>query len=129
MVSEQLALDAQPESPRSARRFVSERLQQWGYADLVPEAELLTSELVTNVVRHVGAPVTIELVDLGDSVVIAVADPSPDVPTIPPPSPAVTGGRGLAIVEGLAAAWGVVNLPEEGKVVWVRLAPVSARAR
>lgn len=77
MASDRLALPADPESPGHARRFVTERLQQWGYADLVPEAELLVSELVTNVVRHVDAPLTVELVDLRDSVVIAVADPSP----------------------------------------------------
>ena len=122
MASTQLDLAADPDSPRQARRFVTECLQGWGHPHLAHEAELLMSELVTNVVRHLEAPLVVELVDLGDSVVIAVVDPVPELPPCPPPPPqAATCGRGLAIVHGLAAAWGAAPLPEDGKVVWARL--------
>lgn len=118
---ERIELPADPASPRLARRFVTARLQHWGYSDLAADAEIVTSELVTNVVRHLEAPLVVEVMDLGDSILIAVVDPGPELPAISPPEPTSPGGRGLSIVHELAAAWGAERTPENGKVVWVRL--------
>ena len=35
-----------------------------------------------------------------------------------PDDPEAEGGRGLAVVEQLAVAWGVHHPPEGGKIIW-----------
>lgn len=41
-------------SVATARSFVRDTLQGWGFADIVDDAVVLTSELVTNAVVHAG---------------------------------------------------------------------------
>ncbi len=41
-------------SVATARAFVRDTLQGWGYGDIVDDAVVLTSELVTNAVVHAG---------------------------------------------------------------------------
>ena len=47
----------------------------WGYESFIPDAELLTSEVVTNAVVHAGGPVRVGVDDLADSIVVVVEDP------------------------------------------------------
>lgn len=110
------------ESPRAARRWVREVLEQLGRHDLVEDAELLVSEVVTNAVLHGGvehAPVTVTPVD--DGVRIEVVDPADAFPAAPVPTALDTpGGLGLGIVDSLATKWGV-EPTYRGKVVWFEL--------
>lgn len=41
-------------SVATARAFVRDTLQGWGYSDVVDDAVVLTSELVTNAIVHAG---------------------------------------------------------------------------
>ena len=110
------------ESPRSARGFVTDQMQRWGYAPIASDAALVTSELVTNAVQHASEPFALEIVDLHNGVVVTVEDAGNELPLPRNPGPAVMGGRGLFIVDFIAAAWGAWRIPDAGKFVWFRVA-------
>lgn len=116
MTSSRISLPAEPASVATARRFVAERI---GDADRAATAVLLVSELATNVVRHVGSELTIEVTD-GDPVRVEVHDGGPPLPAPAPMQPNVTSGRGLHIVAAFATAWGS-EVTADGKVVWFEL--------
>jgi anti-sigma regulatory factor (Ser/Thr protein kinase) len=130
-VAARLSLVSAPESPRRAREFVIDRLWDWGHAPLVEKASLLTSEIVTNAVVHTGAPLVLEMFNLDDGILVTVndADREPPRPRSEPVGPSELHGRGLAIVDALASEWGTARIPDDGKVVWFRLAakPRSSR--
>lgn len=91
---------------------------------MVPDAELLVSELVTNAVLHGRSPdTTVDLAVAGNEVVIGVTDPDQNVAAVAPVvrSRSESGGFGLRLVEQLALRWGIERLPK-GKRVWFALA-------
>jgi anti-sigma regulatory factor (Ser/Thr protein kinase) len=88
---------------------------------LLDDALLLVSEIVTNAVKYGGAPVRLE-VDCDDSgILVAVEDTNPVMPKPRRRDPRRHSGRGLLLLERLAAEWGV-RRTEAGKQVWFRLA-------
>ena len=117
-MTESLRLQADVHTPGVARTFVGQCLRYWGYDSLVPKAELLTSEVVTNAVLHAGGPVVVEVDDLTEGVLVVVEDPAPALPTQRSPGPLDAGGRGLQILGAAASAWGVAKIPDDGKHVW-----------
>jgi anti-sigma regulatory factor (Ser/Thr protein kinase) len=128
----------EPQAVGAARRFVRDTLRAWldpgqgavvqntGLADLIDDAVLLTSELVTNAVVHAGTPVHV-LCRLADTVLeIAVLDyhPARLVPEHVPGGEAPAGrtyGRGLLLPARLASSWGI-TYASTCKAVWFRLA-------
>lgn len=119
--TESLQLAPQPRAPSASRRFVREALARWELSELTDTAVLLTSELVTNAVVHAQTEVaiTIRLEDR-ESVSIAVTDGSSIQPRLTAPAHDATTGRGLAILDQLAASWEVVR-QGAGKTVRFRL--------
>jgi anti-sigma regulatory factor (Ser/Thr protein kinase) len=90
--------------------------------EMTETAELLTSELVTNAVRHGAGVVTLTIERSPDAVSIHVADEEPGEPQVQPERLMSVGGRGLRMVQSLAGAWGVTPRDDgPGKVVWFRL--------
>jgi signal transduction histidine kinase len=82
-------------------------------------ATLLTSELVTNSVRHSDSDwVEVAITVRNDTLRIEVSDPGS--PTVHPRTPDGDGGWGLMLVEEIATRWGVETLPA-GKTVWADL--------
>lgn len=65
-------------SVASARSFVRDTLQGWGHADIVDDAVVLTSELVTNAVVHAGTTADVVCLRSDDGVRIEVADHYPE---------------------------------------------------
>ncbi|MER6473302.1 SpoIIE family protein phosphatase [Streptomyces collinus] len=124
-------------SVSTARSFVRDTLQGWGFADVVDDAVVLTSELVTNAVVHAGTHADVLCLRTEDGVRIEVSDryPEREVPVQGSPttmgSPDREGGRGLQLCAALAARWGVDYTPTH-KNVWFRLdlpeRPVGTRA-
>jgi anti-sigma regulatory factor (Ser/Thr protein kinase) len=116
----EVELDAVPASVAAARRFVSSTLAAWDLDDLAEVALLLTSEVVTNAIRHARTVVTLTVSLRPPEVVVEVADQS-----AAPPAPTLAthereSGRGLHLVDSLATTWGW--RPEgAGKVVWFAL--------
>ncbi|MFI6013815.1 SpoIIE family protein phosphatase [Streptomyces sp. NPDC051243] len=124
-------------SVASARSFVRDTLQGWGFADIVDDAVVLTSELVTNAVVHAGTSADVLCLRSEDGVRIEVADryPEREIPLQGSPvnmgSPDREGGRGLQLCAALAGRWGVEYTPTH-KQVWFQLdlpeRPVGTRA-
>ena len=105
-----------------ARDFVRAALEATDVEIAIIEtAELLTSELVTNVFVHVGS--ASELIVQADdgSVRVDITDHDDRRPEIATPTADNPHGRGLRIVDALADAWGVDPEPGHGKTVWFEL--------
>ncbi|MDH6222204.1 SpoIIE family protein phosphatase [Streptomyces pseudovenezuelae] len=113
-------------SVATARSFVRDTLQGWGFADIVDDAVVLTSELVTNAVVHAGTAADVLCLRSDEGVRIEVADhyPEREIPLQGHPStmgnPDREGGRGLQLCAALADRWGVEYTPTH-KTVWFQL--------
>jgi anti-sigma regulatory factor (Ser/Thr protein kinase) len=117
---------AQPASVARARRAVAAALPYRLRPHLADDLGLLTSELVTNAIRYGARPEDDDLVELvlwpaDGHYWLAVSDPgSGGVDgTLKPAHPGVDAesGRGLLLVDALAAAWAVVPRPSRGTSV------------
>jgi anti-sigma regulatory factor (Ser/Thr protein kinase) len=109
---------AEPVSAGAARSWVNRTLGDWGYPQLADTVTLLTSELVTNVVRHCRTDMRVAVrADDGGHVVVEVSDEGPDMVVQREASFDDTSGRGLFLVNALSARWGV-RRQAEGKSVW-----------
>ena len=118
-----VGLPASLDAPALARLHLRQFRPQLA-PPILDDALILTSELVTNAVLHgkpkISLSVRIEMPNL----IIAVSDESPLMPPEIPELPllAAPHGRGLAIVDSVAAEWGVSrHIPGPGKVVWFLL--------
>jgi anti-anti-sigma factor len=122
---DELGLAPTPNAAATARRFVRETLQSWRLTppdgELSDQAQLLADELVTNAVVHAQTDMRLRLELGGELLHIAVHDFDHRLPRPLPDDPQAQGGRGLRLVEWLAAAWGAQPHPEGGKVVWCTL--------
>ena len=106
------------QSPSNARHFVAEMLHKWGLDRAVDSAQLLTSELVTNAVVHAGTDVQVIVEAHHDVVHVEVIDLTQRPPVVRfTPYDDLQTGRGLALLESVASAWGVDSL-DRGKSVW-----------
>ncbi|EPH46817.1 hypothetical protein STRAU_0122 [Streptomyces aurantiacus JA 4570] len=124
-------------SVATARSFVRDTLQGWGFTDVVDDAVVLTSELVTNAVVHAGTAADVLCLRTEDAVRIEVSDhyPEREIPLQGSPatmgSPDREGGRGLQLCAALATRWGV-DYTSTHKQVWFQLdlpdRPVGTRA-
>ncbi|HEY9437286.1 MAG TPA: SpoIIE family protein phosphatase [Streptomyces sp.] len=124
-------------SVATARAFVRDTLQGWGYTDIVDDAVVLTSELVTNAVVHAGTAADVLCLRSEDGVRVEVSDhyPEREIPAqssaLDFGSPDREGGRGLLLCAALATRWGVEYTPTH-KHVWFQLdlpdRPVGARS-
>ncbi|MEV5218916.1 SpoIIE family protein phosphatase [Streptomyces syringium] len=113
-------------SVASARSFVRDTLQGWGFPDVIDDAVVLTSELVTNAVVHAGTAADVLCVRLDTGVRVEVADRYPER-ELPLQSPGRhfggvdrEGGRGLLLCSALAGRWGV-EYSATHKKVWFQL--------
>jgi hypothetical protein len=126
-------------APRLARGFVSVALNGWGLDDLTDVAQLLVSELTTNVVEAATDPdgkprydgdgklplLWVRLLFDQTRLMIEVWDTLPmnlGAPTVQNPDWDDEHGRGLDIVDTLAEDWGWELVPGwNGKKVWAIL--------
>lgn len=124
----QLEIRPDPAEVGRARRWARSRLAGSGIGDEEPLAEtliLLVSELVTNAVVHTGCPAVLRLSLPGAAaeasvVRLEVADASDRAPVPRCAGDEATGGRGLALVDGLADRWGW-SVEGAGKRIWCEL--------
>lgn len=90
---------------------------------LVMTAALLSSELITNALRHGAGSITVLVTRTRKAVRVDVSDQSPVDPRPRRAHIDDENGRGLLIVETLADEWGMEPLPQgTGKSVWFVLA-------
>jgi anti-sigma regulatory factor (Ser/Thr protein kinase) len=122
-------------APAAARSVVAQCLRGRVAADVLENAQLVVSELVTNGVLHSGACATDALVvrvALSRTMVrVEVEDPGRGG-VIAPRSPDLTsgGGFGLQLVQALSERWGMERVTQGGTSVWAQLprTPTAARA-
>jgi anti-sigma regulatory factor (Ser/Thr protein kinase) len=96
-----------------------------GVPSLIPDAELLVSELVTNAVVHTdSSSIQVQVTAAPDGRVrCTVVDEAPDVaPQVQPVDHTRVGGSGLKIVETIATRWGC-DRDGSVKSVWFELEP------
>ncbi|MGW0708186.1 ATP-binding protein [Streptomyces sp. NPDC002643] len=105
---------------RQMRRITAAYLRCCGMADLIGNALLAVSELVTNAIRYgEGRPVGLRVVPSAGELRIEVTDGSPTRA-----SPRTAGaddesGRGLLLVSAISKEWGV---SDDGTTTWCSLA-------
>ncbi|MFI1016575.1 SpoIIE family protein phosphatase [Streptomyces sp. NPDC020965] len=124
-------------SVATARAFVRDTLQGWGHAEVVDDAVVLTSELVTNAVVHAGTAADVLCLRTEDGVRVEVADRYPEREVPLQGSGNSFGsldsenGRGLLLCSALASRWGV-EYTSTHKKVWFQLdlpqRPVGTRS-
>jgi anti-sigma regulatory factor (Ser/Thr protein kinase) len=109
-------------APTEARRAVRTALESDLPRETTELAELLTSELVTNAIRHGSGTVTLVLNCSDGVLAVSVSDDAPTMPRVAPDEPLAVGGRGVRMVQRMAQDWGVTpRASGPGKVVWFRL--------
>ncbi|MEU1815654.1 ATP-binding protein [Streptomyces roseifaciens] len=118
-----VSLPATERSAAAARRFCRQLLSEWGLEELAGDTALLLSELVTNAVLHV--PETREGIRLVLSrgqrhLVAQVTDAGGHLPRCNEAGPDSENGRGIWLVEQIAAQWGH-HASGNGKTVWFTL--------
>ncbi|WP_406312142.1 ATP-binding protein [Streptosporangium sp. NBC_01639] len=113
-------LPCDPAITHEARRMVRETFTTWRLpSDLVDDAVLVVSELVTNAAVYGGPPVRLSLWAMPEGVCVRVTDHGLGRPHRLDLGQDATSGRGLAIVEALADQWGVIPVRDRvGKTVW-----------
>ena len=116
-----------PVSAGGARAFVEAVLAGAGLDHLAYTATLLVSELVANAVLHSGTPLEVVVQCGDDRVRVEVHDGNPQLPVRKHYSNMSGTGRGLMLVERIAAGWGSERTAG-GKVVWFELDGNSAPA-
>lgn len=120
-----LVFDAVEESAKAARDFAREYIAFHASAiggDLLDDALLVVSEIVTNAIRYGTEPGDSLLVVLNhgtDCVSVEVHDTRRASPRFRPESVERQRGRGMFIVDALAT-WGVHDRPF-GKIVWAEV--------
>lgn len=111
-----------PAAVPAARRQIQAALRAWAVPADPADVVLLTSELVTNAVRHAGGPVITLVVSCSRGQVrVDVHDPSSVLPEVADVPPDAESGWGLHLVASLADEWGYYRTPA-GKAVYFTLA-------
>ncbi|MER6548311.1 ATP-binding protein [Streptomyces sp. NPDC001250] len=120
-----VAADVQAVGP--ARRLVREVVESLGLgqqASSSDDLELLTGELIANAVVHTKAPCVVCIRWTGRRVRVEVTDADVREVEAKAPPPCDEHGRGLLLVDVLAAAWGSHPCPA-GKTTWFELAVLA----
>ncbi|MFJ4617850.1 ATP-binding protein [Streptomyces sp. NPDC088812] len=118
------AFTAEPTEVAGLRRALRTQLAVWGLHGIADDAQLCLSELVSNVITHVGpgTPATLAVSMNGVHLRIEVRDPDTRaLPTLHDADADAEGGRGMALVDAVAERWGV-ELCVDRKVTWCELA-------
>lgn len=124
-----LAVPAEATGVSAARHFLRDHATAWGHEDVLDEAMLVVSELVTNAMTHAGTACTLRLRSTPSFLRIEVVDGGRGSPDLHLASSDDEHGRGLLLVAAMSVAWGVEAATGGGKVVWAELACQPAEAR
>ncbi len=117
-----ISLTAEPAAAAAARNQVQAAVCAWNVPVDPSVAVLLTSELVTNAIRHeTGDTVTVVVTCAWDQLRVDVHDTSRSMPMPMDAAADEEAGRGLMLVTTLSAEWGFYRTPT-GKAVYFTLA-------
>ncbi|MEU6064046.1 ATP-binding protein [Streptomyces sp. NPDC047082] len=109
------------------RRLITDALRRWGLEELIDDAQVVVTELVSNAIAT-SAPddtdVTLRLHREQGSLVVEVGDQAEAVPVLHQAACYVEYGRALSVVASLSTFWGL-RQGVGGKVMWAEL-PTAA---
>lgn len=113
-------------APAAVRELLSGLLEDTTPADKLHDLHLLTTELVTNAVRHahVDEDATLDLSVVASRAVVRVAITDPggeSTPRMQELNPEVPGGMGLFLVDQISDRWGVEDAGAGATRVWFEL--------
>ncbi|MEU6390654.1 ATP-binding protein [Streptomyces sp. NPDC046939] len=119
---------AEAQEIRRLRGTVAAQLERWARPSITDEAELIVTELATNVLKHVGAGAAGVLILEARREVLRMEIHDRSYVTPAPAGLACDSecGRGLHLVANMAADWGTV-VTASGKAVWCELAVTAMR--
>ncbi|CAL9538932.1 ATP-binding protein [Streptomyces sp. enrichment culture] len=127
-----LPFEALPAEVRLLRRAAAAQLSQWGVPVAGDEAQLVVTELATNVIKHVGegTSATLILEWKRERLRIEMHDKSRSLPALCTAASDAECGRGLHLLGAMAVDWGTA-VSVLGKAVWceIELAPDAACLR
>jgi anti-sigma regulatory factor (Ser/Thr protein kinase) len=111
-----------------SRQFVDAVLERWSLQFVADETLIVASELANNAITHARSPFEVRLIRKSGTLRIEVSDGCIERPSclVGSPSGRAGSGRGLAMVDALAATWGS-DEGTEGKSVWAELPCIEAR--
>jgi anti-sigma regulatory factor (Ser/Thr protein kinase) len=121
-----IAFTASLDAIRGTRAWAVGWTAEHGFSDATQRlVALLTTELVTNAVRHGprDGRVTVSASVAEGDVRFAVTDESPDQPRLLHVDGQASSGRGVMLVDRLSSAWGVERIDAATKSVWFRVGP------
>jgi anti-sigma regulatory factor (Ser/Thr protein kinase) len=116
-----LTVPSVPQSVAAVRRYAVDACLAHGYDGDCDTLALLVSEVATNARIHGAGQVHVRVLAHGPRLRVEVTDDSDRMPLVRAFDQDSEGGRGLALVDALAAAWGADPRPG-GKTVWFELA-------
>ena len=117
----EIVTETVPSSVAKIRRFAVDAARSHDPAIDADVVALLVSELTTNAMLHGEGQVRVRVLPRRAGVRVEVGDSSSQTPARRHPTPDAEGGRGIALVEALASAWGVESSSTSGKTVWFEL--------
>jgi len=120
-----LELTAERSSPAQARAYLRD-LPKEPTAPWRDAAQVIVSELTSNVVRHVGGPFAVDVAVGRTQLLLGVTDASRQEPILRPPRTGALSGRGVQLVHALSDSWGVRLVHDGGKTVWAKITPDAA---
>jgi anti-sigma regulatory factor (Ser/Thr protein kinase) len=119
---EKIDLPGGLQAPQHARRAIEEHFAAVVDAAMLASVELLTTELVSNAVRHGGADeqhvVVMHLALAPDTLRVEVCDPGAGFEP-GPPQPYGEGGYGLFLVSEVSTRWGVSR--DDSNCTWFEI--------
>ena len=125
-------LPPEPAAASLARHALDAVAAPWARPEVLEDAHLLISEIVTNSVRHgnlmpdAHINLSVSLTDEKLRAEVCDSGPGFEPEKVQPRSPEQIGGWGLGIVQEVADRWGVIK--SGGICVWFEIdAPVSGR--
>jgi anti-sigma regulatory factor (Ser/Thr protein kinase) len=119
-------LTAGPAAAAQARGYVREAIEAWSLSVDAYVAALLTSELVTNAIRHADGPVKLFVTCSCEHLRVYVHDTSPEWPAVCDAPTEEEDGRGLLLVASLSTEWNCYRT-SAGKAVHFTLALATGR--
>ena len=120
----ELVLPMSDQAPSSARSFARRSGCPEHALEVLDDALLLISELVTNSLLHGGPPIVLAIECDGRGLRVRVRDGASDLPVPRQAGDDDESGRGLSLVDLLTDTWGVEPVVDEhgaGKQVWFEL--------
>ncbi|WP_217171464.1 ATP-binding protein [Streptomyces sp. AC512_CC834] len=117
-----LPFEALPSEVRLLRRAVVTQLAQWGIPMVCDEAQLVVTELATNVIKHVGkgASATLVLEVKDGRLRVEMHDKSRSLPALRTADCDAECGRGLHMLAAMTLDWGAM-VTAVGKAVWCEI--------